>query len=456
MRKPNVILINCDDLGYGDLGCYGSTRNQTPAIDSLADAGIRFTDFYMASPVCSPSRGAMLTGCYPPRINFDTFGEEQRWVLFPGMAEGLSPDEYTIANLFKDCGYKTKMVGKWHCGDQKEFSPVNYGFDSYYGLPYSNDMGRQVNRHEFPPLPLMRNAEVIQEQPDQTSLTERYTEEAVSFIRDAYENDEQYFLYFAHMYVHQPIYVPDSFLRRSRNGRYGAAVECIDWSLSVILKELKERNVLDDTLIIFTSDNGSRTSGEGGSNGILRGIKGQSWEGGMRVPFIASWPAVIEKGLESDKLVSSIDLLPTFAALLDQPLPSERKIDGIDQSNLLLNPDSESNRKTFFYYKMDRLEAVRFNEWKLHISKDMESERSLYDLSKDPGETHNVYDDFPKIAEKLHILAELCIEELGDAYTGVRGNARRPCGTVDTAEPLTFYDSDHPYIIAEYDLEGWG
>lgn len=194
-KQPSIILINCDDLGYGDLGCYGSTDNDTPVLDRLAEQGIRFTDFYMASPVCSPSRGAMMTGCYPPRIGFGSFDGE--WVLFPGQAMGLNPEEITIAKLLQQAGYATKLVGKWHCGDQKEFLPTRHGFDSYYGLPYSNDMGRQFVDDVFPPLPLMRDEQVIQQQPDQAALTERYVEECVRFMR---ENAERpFFLYLAHM-----------------------------------------------------------------------------------------------------------------------------------------------------------------------------------------------------------------------------------------------------------------
>ena len=269
MKKPNVILINCDDLGYGDLSCYGSKLNKTPVLDKLAEDGIKFTDFYMASSVCSPSRGAMMTGCYPPRIGFGVF-EETKWVLMPGYSEGLNSEEITIAQILKDAGYKTKLVGKWHCGDQEEFMPLNHGFDSYYGLPYSNDMGMSEKRKgKYPPLPLIKDSEVIQEQPDQASLTERYVEEAVSFMRENKENN--FFLYFAHMYVHQPLCVPERFMKDSDNGSYGAAVECIDWATDAILYELKKLGLTENTLIIFTSDNGANKFG---INSPLRGSKG--------------------------------------------------------------------------------------------------------------------------------------------------------------------------------------
>lgn len=220
-NKPNIVLINCDDLGYGDLGCYGSPVHRTPVLDRMAEEGIRYTDFYMAAPLCSPSRGAMLTGCYPKRIGFGTF--EGRQVLFPGQGVGLNPKEHTMAKALKEQGYSTMLVGKWHCGDQPEFLPSNHGFDHYYGLPYSNDMGRQTGREDYPPLPLMLDDDVLQEQPDQASLTERYIEQSVRFIRQ--NKDTPFFLYLAHMHVHLPLYVPDRFLKQSRNGAYGAAVE---------------------------------------------------------------------------------------------------------------------------------------------------------------------------------------------------------------------------------------
>ena len=213
--RPNIILINCDDLGYGDLGVYGSTANKTPAIDRLAAEGVRFTDFYMASPVCSPSRGAMMTGCYPPRIGFGMF--DGHMVLFPGQAVGLNPSEITIARLLKEAGYATSHIGKWHCGDQPEFFPTEHGFDEYYGLPYSNDMGRQHHSWKpYPPLPLMENGEVIEEQPDQASLTERYLERSLRFIRK--NRDRPFFLYLAHMHVHLPHYAPERFRKQSYNG----------------------------------------------------------------------------------------------------------------------------------------------------------------------------------------------------------------------------------------------
>ena len=243
--RPNVVLINCDDLGYGDLGCYGSTVHATPALDRMAAEGLRLDSFYMASPVCSPSRGALLTGCYPPRIGFGDF--DGLPVLFPGQAVGLAPSEITLARLLSGAGYRTAMVGKWHCGDQPTFLPTDHGFDSYFGLPYSNDMGRQSgtrtdergDQRGYPPLPLLRDDEVVEQQPDQASLTVRYLDEALRTIREP--SDRPFFLYLAHMYVHLPIYVQERFARSSRNGTYGAAVETVDWVTDVILHELHAR-----------------------------------------------------------------------------------------------------------------------------------------------------------------------------------------------------------------------
>ena len=265
---PNIVLIYVDDLGYGDLGCYGSGKNDTPHIDALAAGGMRFSDYYSASPVCTPSRAALLTGCYPGRVGFDAFGKDRgQWVLFPGMAEGLHPDERLLPELLKEKGYATCHIGKWHLGDQPAHLPTRHGFDSYFGIPYSNDMGIMQRRVDYPPMPLMRGESVIQEQPTQAPLIERYTEEALSFIRA--NREKPFFLYLAHLHVHLPHYVMEPFVSKSRNGRYGAAVAAVDWSTGVITAELKRLGLTEKTLVIFTSDNGSRARGEGGSNSPL-------------------------------------------------------------------------------------------------------------------------------------------------------------------------------------------
>lgn len=451
MNKPNIILINCDDLGYGDLACYGSTVNSTPTLDYMAENGVKFTDFYMASPVCSPSRGAMLTGCYPKRIGFSNF--DGHWVLFPGQPLGLNPEEKTIASVLKEQDYSTMLIGKWHCGDQPEFLPTKHGFDHYYGLPYSNDMGRQAGADPFPPLPLIKDDEVIQEQPDQTSLTERYVEQGVRFIRE--NKNKPFFLYFAHMYVHLPIYAPDRFLKESRNGTYGAAVACIDWVASVLLDELRRNGIEENTLVIFTSDNGSRGD-HGGCNKPLRGKKGTTWEGGQRVPCIMYWKGKIKGGRVCSEIATSMDFLPTFAKLSGGSIPSDRIIDGMDISSLMFEDGQETPHEAFYYYIRDNLEAVRVGEWKLHMHKGRVHVKELYNLKNDISESENLYDAHPEIVSQLMKYIDKCREDMGDGVTGIPGRNNRPAGKVDKPKPLTEYKPEHPYIISMYDLEDRG
>ena len=448
MTRPNIILINCDDLGYGDLGCYGSERNETPVLDRMAAEGVRFTDFYMVSPVCSPSRGAMMTGCYPPRIGFGEFGGDL--VLFPGHAYGLHKDERTLPQLLREAGYRTMLIGKWHCGDQPEFLPTERGFDEYYGLPYSNNMGRQVGREAFPPLPLLRGRDVIQEQPDQSGLTERYTEEAVRFLRD--NRERPFFLYLAHMYVHLPLFVPERFLDASRNGGYGGAVAHIDWTAGVIFDELKHLGLDDDTVVVFTSDNGSRVRDGGGSNAPLRGTKGTTWEGGMRVPCIARWPGRIAAGRECNALASAMDLLPTLVNVAGGNVPTDRKLDGHDMADLLFTDAGSSHYECFCYYRGNNLEAVRCGRWKLHFAKRGEACHELYDLVEDVGETTDRSADEPEVVARLQAIAEQVRADLGDEARGVAGAGIRPKGEVADPKPLTEYNEDHPYMIAMYDL----
>ena len=446
-ERPNIVLINCDDLGYGDIGCYGSPLNRTPALDRLASEGVRFTDFYMAAPVCSPSRGAMMTGCYPTRIGFGWF--KYRWVLLPGHEVGLNPEEITFPKLLQEAGYATKLVGKWHCGDQKPFLPTKHGFDSYYGLPYSNDMGMQGNKPTYPPLPLMRDEEVVQEQPDQAALTERYVEDCIRFIRT--NRDNPFFLYFAHMYVHTPLFVPPRFLNEARNGPYGAAVECIDWAADAILYELERCGLTDNTLVIFTSDNGS-TARNGGSNAPLRGKKGTTWEGGQRVPCIMRWPGEIPPGTVCREVATAMDFYPTLVDLADGDMPKDRIIDGKDIRSLMCEPGAaDSPHETFFYYLKNNLEAVRWGKWKLHVHKGDIAIRELYDLEADIGETTNLCEQHPDIVRKLEQRLHECREDIGDDVTGVTGRNVRPHGEVGTPDTVTHYDPAHPYMIAMYD-----
>lgn len=451
MGHPNIILINSDDLGYGDLACYGSPVHKTPCLDKMAAEGTRFTDFHVMSPVCSASRAALMTGCYPQRLNFPG-------VLFPGDQKGLHSDEITIARVLKGQGYRTKLVGKWHCGDQPEFLPTRHGFDEYFGLPYSNDMGlqgRRANIHKKAPLPLLRDEEIVQEQPDQRGLTERYAEECTRFIRA--NRKGPFFLYLAHMYVHGPLFVPPRFLRHSANGPYGGAVECIDWVAAVIFHELQRLGIDEETMVIFMSDNGAGAGGAG-SNAPLRGGKFTTWEGGQRVPFIVRWPGKVPAGRTSDELITAMDLMPTLARMAGTKAPQDRVIDGKDITPLLFGEEGVTTpHESFYCYRCHNLEAVRVGKWKLRFAegrifdKAEPIEPELYDLESDIGEANNVIDAHPEIAQKLMAEAERAREELGDTVTGTEGTGCRPVGFVEDAKPLTTYDENHPYIVAFYD-----
>ncbi len=443
-EKPNVILINCDDMGYGDLGCYGSKVNQTPFIDSLAEEGVRFTSFYAASPVCSPSRAALMTGCYPPRVGITR-------VLFPGEPFGLDPKEYTMPKLFSQAGYSTMIVGKWHCGDQPESLPKRFGFDDYYGLPYSNDMGMQRRKAPLdfltPPLPLMSGDEVIEEQPDQESLTERYVEQCIRFMRE--NRERPFFLYFAQMHVHLPLYAAHHFVTASENGDFGACMLSVDWSVHALVSELKRLGIYENTLLIFTSDNGSLAA-NGASNAPLRGTKHTAWEGGMRVPFIVHWKGHVKEGVTVRNMASNIDLLPTFAAMLHRELPNENPIDGVNILPMLLGED-QPIRQEMCYYQDRNLAALRVGSYKLHFTSKGEPNPGLYDLEEDISEQRDLLSEKPEVAGRIRLRAKELAEELGDEAAGVTGSQVRPCLCVDSPKPLTEYDENHPYIVALYD-----
>ncbi|SCH52763.1 Arylsulfatase [uncultured Ruminococcus sp.] len=458
MQKPNIILLNIDDLGYGDIGCYGSKLNRTPHIDKLAEEGILFTDFYAAAPVCTPSRAGLMTGCYPKRIDFQSFGvydsqdpqkkKDDFVVLMPGQPEGLNPKEKTIAGILKDAGYATQMIGKWHLGDQKEYSPLHFGFDHYFGIPYSNDMGLMpVNdfwsRYHYTmcPLPLVRDDKLIEEQPDCASLAERFTVEAVDFIRD--HSEQPFFLYFAHYYVHNPLYTAERFQKVSENGQMGAALASIDWTVSMIEYELERLGLSDNTLIIFMSDNGGDTRS---CNAPLRGYKGSTFEGGERVNCIMKWPEIIKRGRVSNEIVSMMDIFPTFAEIVGVSIDDGIKRDGISVLDLLIDEKQHSKRNTFFYYAANELQAVRKGDYKLHLKTG-----ELYDLRKDVGETTDIAHQYPEKAAELEQIAQLCREDIGDSATGTIGKNCRPKGFVKDFKPMTCFDPENPYMIALYD-----
>ncbi|MEM9832976.1 MAG: sulfatase [Bacteroidota bacterium] len=435
--KPNIILIFCDDLGYGDLAVYGSTVHRTPHLDQMAADGTLFSDFYVTSGVCTPSRSSLLTGCYPRRVDMhvnarhpDSIGTQ---VLFPRAKKGLNPNEITIAELLKEQGYATICIGKWHLGDQPEFLPTRQGFDSYFGIPYSNDMNR-----DFVPLPLMRDERVVEAPVDQNNLTKRYTREAINFIQD--HADEPFFIYLPHAMTHNPLHASDDFRGKSANGIYGDAVEELDWSTGQILAELKKQDLEEATLVIFTSDNGA-ASRWGGSNGDLRGWKGSTWEGGMRVPCIMQWKGTIPSGQMVTEMASTLDILPTIAQWANGKLPDDRIIDGFSIHSLLMNEKATSPYTAFFYYQKAQLQAVRAGKWKLHLALDSIYQSihfpgfkegrtaELYDLEEDRQEQQNLAEKRPEIVAQLEYLANYARQHLGDLHHN--GDQVRPAAVVE-------------------------
>ena len=435
-KKPNFVLIFIDDMGYGDIGCFGAKVNRTPKLDQMAAEGMRFTSFYVTSSVCTPSRSSLMTGCYPRRINMHV-NQRNLCVLFPGDPKGLNPNEITVAETLKPQGYATMCIGKWHLGDQPKFLPTNQGFDSYFGIPYSNDMGGKSKTKGRPPLPLMRDEKVIEAPVKQDTLTKRYTEQAVKFITA--NKDKPFFLYLPHAMVHLPLHASDDFRGKSKNGIYGDAVEELDWSTGQILKTLKDLKLDDNTLVIFTSDNGS-TGRHGGSNAPLRGRKGQTLEGGQRVPCVMRWPGRIPAGKTCDELTSTIDVLPTFAKLSGTAAPTDRIIDGRDIMPLMSGAkDAKSPHEAFYFYQMDQLQAVRSGQWKLELG--LESRKKnwgkpegtttmkLFNLGSDIHEDKDVSKENPDIVKRLLALADKARADLGDVNKP--GKGQRPAAFVE-------------------------
>ena len=451
---PNIVIIFMDDLGYGDISNFGAINYKTPNIDKMVNDGMLFTNFYSAQAVCSASRAGLLTGTYPNRIGIGG-------ALMPYSKKGLHDDEITIAEMLKDKGYATAIYGKWHLGHQKKFLPNNHGFDTYLGIPYSNDMwpvdfdGNQISdssnwkKKSYPQLPLIKDFEKIREiktLEDQAILTTLYTKESVKFINENKENP--FFLYVPHTMPHVPIAVSDKFLGKSKQGLYGDLMMELDWSVGEIIKTLDDNNILENTLVIFTSDNGPwlNFGNHAGSTGGLREGKGTSFEGGQRVPTVMLWKDVIPKGKIANQLSSTIDLLPTIASIVDGDLP-DHKIDGVNILEILQGKESEPRDHFFYYYGNNNLEAVRKDNWKLmlpHSSRSykgvlpkndghpgpyerIETGLELYNLRRDPGEEYDVIKLYPEIAKELEELAEIARKDMGDNLTGRKGsNIREP------------------------------
>ena len=456
---PNVVIIFMDDLGYGDLECYGGFPYHTPNINRLAAQGMRFTGFYAAQAVCTASRAALLTGCYPNRLGL-------HGALAPWSTIALQPGEETIADLLKQKGYKTGITGKWHLGHKQPFLPLQQGFDEYLGIPYSNDMwpvnydGKPAteqtspDKARYPPLPLIENNTKIREistLQNQAELTTMFTQWATRFIRE--NKNHPFFLYVAHPMPHVPIAASEKYLNKSGGGLFGDVMEEMDWSVGEIMKTLEENGLTQNTLVIFTSDNGPWLSfgNHAGNTGGLREGKGTAFEGGLRVPCIMRWPGKIAAGSVCNNLASTLDVLPTIATICNTGMPS-KKIDGVNIWPLLTQQDVPPPRDEFvYYYDVNNLKAIRKGQWKLvfpHISRSYSNTKigndgwpgvyardtiplSLYNLRSDPGEARDVKKEFPEIVQQLSALADQYRKELGDNLTNQKGSGVRPAAKMD-------------------------
>jgi arylsulfatase A-like enzyme len=435
-RPPNVVVIFIDDMGYGDIGPFGATKQRTPHLDRMAKEGMKLTSFY-ATPVCSVSRAQMMTGCYGARVSVPG-------VYFPGQSVGLNPSEVTVAERLKEKGYATQMVGKWHLGDQPEFLPTRQGFDHYYGIPYSNDMLKKGAETKVPVVPVLRDEKIaeLMDGEGQRRLVEVYTKEAVDFITRS--KDQPFYLYFAHNAVHTPIWPGAAFAGKSQNGRFGDWVEEVDWSVGQVLDALRSQGLAKDTLVVFTSDNGPWLikGTDGGSAGPLRGGKGSTWEGGVRVPTLAWWPGRVPAGSVNDAVAATIDLLPTFVSLAGGTVPATPVIDGRDITPILLGQSKESAREAHYYFASYDLQAVRQGRWKLALSPQSDGLGKnaaktapglrLYDLDAEIGEQTDVAAQHPEVVAKLKALADKMEAEIG----GKTPTARRPAGEVKGAKTL--------------------
>lgn len=446
-RPPNIVLIVADNLGYGDLGCYGSKLHRTPHIDRLASEGVRFTSFYASSGVCTPSRASLMTGCFPRRVGLH-YTDPDGMVLRPVSRNGLNPDEVTVAEVLKRRGYATSIIGKWHLGDQLPFLPTRQGFDYWLGIPYSDDMvgGKMMpwQREPWPPLPLMENEEVIEAPVDRNLLTKRYTEKTIELIER--HRETPFFIYLPHAMPGstQAPFASEQFRGKSANGPYGDSVEELDWSTGEILRALERRRLDRDTLVIWTSDNGApRRNPPQGSNLPLGGWGYTTAEGGQRVPCVARWPGNIPAGRVCEALATTMDLLPTFARLAGARPPEDRLIDGKDIWPLLAGRSTESPHPAFYYYHGPQLQAVRSGKWKLFLPLDQgwvtltgktaPRALALYDLERDAGETRDVSAAHPEVVRRLTAMADKARSDLGDVDR--QGKGERPAGRYANPAP---------------------
>ncbi len=416
--SPNVVIIFADDLGYGDLGTYGHPTIMTPNLDRMAAEGMKFTQFYSAASVCTPSRAALLTGRLPVRSGM---ASDQRRVLFPDSKLGIPADEITIAEALKEEGYATAAVGKWHLGHLPPYLPTNNGFDTYYGIPYSNDMDRVVGgewkeifwepKSEYWNVPILRDEEEIERPAQQETITKRYTEEAVQFIEN--HSEEPFFLYLAHSLPHVPLFTSPEFSGASRRGLYGDVIEEIDWSVGQVMEALNDNGIAERTLVFFTSDNGPWLTFDthGGSAGLLRGGKGMTWEGGMREPAIAWWPGTVPAGSVQPAVTSTMDLFSTALAIGGAAEPDDRVIDGRNLLPLLTGDTNEEVRDVYFFYRGTKIFAARKGPWKAHFITQWAYESDneytdheaplLFNLDLDPSEKYNVADQHPDILAEI-------------------------------------------------------
>lgn len=444
-RLPNFVIVYADDLGYGDLGCYGAKGYATPNLDRMAAEGIRFSSFYVAQGVCSASRAALLTGCYPNRVGI-------LGALGPASKTGIHTDEMLISEVLKQRGYATAIYGKWHLGHHEKFLPLQHGFDDYFGLPYSNDMWPfHPSDRSFPDLPMITGNRVTDSQvipEEQTQLTTWYTEHAVKFIES--HRDQPFFLYLPHSMPHVPLFVSDKYRGKTQRGLFGDVISEVDWSVGQVLGTLKRLGLDENTLVIFTSDNGPWLSygNHAGSAGPLREGKGTAWEGGVREPCVMRWPGKIKAGAECHELAATIDLLPTLAKLAGASLPP-RKIDGLDISPLVISGESgaKTPHEAYYFYWGRALHAVRSGPWKLHFPhpyrslagqpgkdgqpgpyKELRCGLELYDLDSDIGETKDVASKHPDLVARLQRLADAMREDLGDELSKLKGTGVRESG----------------------------